>query len=335
MTPVVNLVSHCNGGKRLLSRKLWRRRAFTLVELLVVIGIIALLISILLPSLNKARRQARAVQCASNMRQIAAAMIQYINVNKGHLPPVQISSGGTGDNYPQGWWWANELVLQKYIQAPNFYDSSGNKQITTQSAFFCPEGAWDEATNASGHPAYPTDGYNNTYNAGTTYTPPLTPNPNTPKFSIPTWYMPNCRNLSKTNATIRFDTMKPGTEQTPFVYFNNNSGLELNDINTPPSVGNFTRTMTMIRRPSETIMIDETNSNNVVDQALVVPPNKMRRLAARHGKVTGDGYNASTNLAFFDGHVSLYPTARFDLNPGSTGWAGFKQETIGYLNDER
>src|SRR4051812_7094758 len=67
---------------------------FTLVELLVVIGIIALLISILLPVLGKARESARSLQCQSNMRQFFIADQFYMNRWKGwHLPGW--TGGGT------------------------------------------------------------------------------------------------------------------------------------------------------------------------------------------------------------------------------------------------
>jgi prepilin-type processing-associated H-X9-DG protein/prepilin-type N-terminal cleavage/methylation domain-containing protein len=62
------------------------RKAFTLVELLVVLGIIAVLISILMPALSMARKQAATVKCANNMRQLMLAVTAYVSEHQGQLP---------------------------------------------------------------------------------------------------------------------------------------------------------------------------------------------------------------------------------------------------------
>ncbi len=62
------------------------RSAFTLIELLVVVAIIALLISILLPSLSRAREQAKAVKCRANLHQMGLCLTMYLDEHRGCFP---------------------------------------------------------------------------------------------------------------------------------------------------------------------------------------------------------------------------------------------------------
>jgi prepilin-type N-terminal cleavage/methylation domain-containing protein/prepilin-type processing-associated H-X9-DG protein len=80
-----------------------RRAAFTLVELLVVIGIIAVLISILLPTLARARESAYRTQCMSNLRQLSMAFNIYFNQNQLRFPRVAPLQAGFRKHRDEDW----------------------------------------------------------------------------------------------------------------------------------------------------------------------------------------------------------------------------------------
>lgn len=89
----------------MLNKRRSLRMGFTLVELLVVIAIIAVLIGMLLPTLNKARTSAQAISCLSNLRQVGMQINMYVLDNKQTYPPVRdMVNVGTADNM-YGWYW--------------------------------------------------------------------------------------------------------------------------------------------------------------------------------------------------------------------------------------
>ena len=116
------------------------QRAFTLVELLVVIGIIALLISVLLPALSAAREQANKVKCMSNMKQIGLAYLMYANDNKGSLPCflAYYQTGGGRAGGP-----VQSMFLAVRTFGPSvghIWDAGGNSVAVTNPTAFIADG---------------------------------------------------------------------------------------------------------------------------------------------------------------------------------------------------
>lgn len=247
-------------------------RAFTLVELLVVIGIIALLISILLPALSRAREHAKTVQCLSNMRQIGSAITMYATDNKGAIIPLDyrdmsVPSGANG--YTANEFWTTILVAYNYLPYPVLdpTEAAGAKTI-----FRCPSGideiiAVSNVTNGLPKSRQDGTGAAGVQNDSGVLRPSVGGQPGLRVFG---WYALN--GTTGTDATIPVHRVPPDGTTAPIYY-----------------------KMTYIKHSADLVlMFDGIGANHMSTNA--------NRVNARHDR------NTTTNLLFFDQHAETFRT---------------------------
>lgn len=247
----------------------FNRRGFTLVELLVVIGIIALLISILLPSLSNAQEQARTIKCLSNLKTLGQAAAAYSSANKNYLLPSDVMD----QHFPTNLsyqdvheTWATILVSDKYLPYPPA--PSSTEPPSQDNAFHCPTGVLEMSAvtyTSTTLPSSRTDGQGAMGSCQTSVRL-------NPGMNVFVWY-----GINATNSSI------------PLPYTRcmiDSSGV----------VTGLSKT-TRVRNPTDYVFLFDglygfnycsTNAN---------------RINARHGK------RKFTNCAFVDGHAETVPTS--------------------------
>ena len=281
------------------------RLAFTLVELLVVIGIIAVLISILLPAMGKAREQAKTVQCLSNLRQLGTGIQMYISEQRYMLPAGYFNDGATPTNRET---WATILVNQKYIRGVETVplDNPAAPQLgatksgpVASGVFFCPNGLLDFTSTNFGPPSSTTDARGATATRiqswGNTW------------IVIDNWY------------GINGATQQPPTAGGNAGAYNLPACTDrIRDESTNPVTYKTNQFKKQLpgKKASEIVLLYDGAWMNAS-----IGNNGAFRINARHNKQT------TTNLLFCDGHAANYPRKALPVN-GASGSADFTLDTL-------
>jgi prepilin-type processing-associated H-X9-DG protein/prepilin-type N-terminal cleavage/methylation domain-containing protein len=280
------------------------RDAFTLVELLVVIGIIALLIGVLLPALIKARESAKQVQCLSNMRQLATAMISYTEENNGRFPArggQAVTLGNAGDPRTGFDWIAWQRKIDAITGMSNPSASDSNITYSALTKYLSGKFVDHNPTNAAS--AYSAANFVNA-NLEAIFRCPSDNLDERPAFS---------GDNNGGRGAYRYSYSMNGTFY--------DKKISLANPASPAYVsfgGTSTRKITQVQHSSTKIMLideDELTVNNGEFNPTVLVSNAdaslnskdFTAIAARHNmKILKNSQDSRGNVAFADGHVEFF-----------------------------
>jgi prepilin-type N-terminal cleavage/methylation domain-containing protein/prepilin-type processing-associated H-X9-DG protein len=255
-----------------------RRAAFTLVELLVVIGIIAVLISLLLPALNRAREQARSTKCLSNLRQLSMATMGFCNENKGSFP----GQGGSG-GHPNWIAWGSQPTEDDPTQ-PTYIDNSALKPYLGTTGDVLKSLMRCESDDVGAHPRRnPNDKYLYSYSMNQALTKPV-------RFKGEPFY------YTGPDKALRIQQVRNASNKIMFV---EEDGKTLDDGAWSPFIVNTTTSPPTFWNPATggpMTQFDPASTTSIVNQ-----------VADRHDREK-DRYDPKSrgNVSFCDGHAEYF-----------------------------
>ena len=277
--------------------------AFTLVELLVVIGIIAVLVGIMMPALNQAREQANVVKCLSNLRQIGMAAAAYTAANKGTILPADVDLGPpyVDPTFGRTWneTWATILVAQNHLAYPRDLPAASPPGL--DSVFACPSGILEMSQVTFTTLNVPSSRKDARGGMGYLHQSAVLQ----PGLNVFVWYGVNGVSGS---STPRDPVIDAGT------YF---------PCKRITRAGSSTRgwvRVTEIRKPSQLVFLYDglLGLNYSITNA--------NRINARHKR------QSVTNVAFFDGHAESVPTKEIPGGDGDANLGGGPFVTFSLAN---
>jgi prepilin-type N-terminal cleavage/methylation domain-containing protein/prepilin-type processing-associated H-X9-DG protein len=281
------------------------KKAFTLVELLVVVGILTVLLGLLIPAIGSARRSSASTTCLANLRQIGTAFTSYITDSDGYLPPAGVNEDGdvpipvNGVAHPPIDLWPFILMARDFL--PTHNADATPPESTLSSIFICPA---DDVAAAGLSNGSSTD-FRDASRFGSRLVRGSTPSTADPTLN---WFIELSYGVNGSRGNRDPNLTFPVASQIALLHSRPRTGIFTMSLPIAP------RRISEIRQPADMVLLfDGYGIDTWGNEATNIDP-KIRdagnRIVGRHGKpIAGDKLSGKVNMLLLDGHVAQYDRA--------------------------